>query len=88
MGIPLEVAIGRQTGYPLHFQNNRMPLYREDPETFDVCPHCKRQAIPYWDHGDGYVFPGDWQCPEHGSVTPMKSAVANTHPYVPDWSAA
>lgn len=34
MGIPLEVAIGRLTGYPLHCQTHRMPLYREDPETF------------------------------------------------------
>ncbi len=55
---------------------------------YDVCPHCKRQVIPYWNHDGGYVFPGDWQCPEHGSVTPMKSAVVNRHPYVPDWSAA
>lgn len=88
MGIPLEVAIGRLTGYLLHCQSTRTPLYREEPEAFDVCPHCKRPVIPYCNHCDGHVPPGDWQCPEHGSVTPMKSAVFNTHPYVPDWSAA
>lgn len=45
MGIPLEVAIGRLTGL-LHCQTHQTPLYREAPEAFEVCPHCKRQVIP------------------------------------------
>lgn len=45
MVIPLEVAIGRLTGL-LHCQTHQTPLYREAPEAFEVCPHCKRQVIP------------------------------------------
>lgn len=85
MGISLEVTIERMTGIRL------MPVpceYPEVPQTYIVCPHCKRAVIPHFCKCDGHVFPADWQCHEHGSVIPMNSAVVNGRPYTPDWSAA
>ena len=43
-------------------------LLRETPPVFVVCPHCRRQLNK---HGN---------CPAHGSVVPMNSAVVNTLP--------
>jgi uncharacterized radical SAM superfamily Fe-S cluster-containing enzyme len=56
-------------------------------QSYTVCPHCKRAAIPHFVKCDGHVFPADWQCPEHGAVVPVTSAVVNRYPYAPDWSA-
>ena len=86
MTIRLEISIARFTGYPLHCQTDQ-PLYRPDPPpTYDVCPHCKRLAVPYWNHCDSHTF-ATHSCPHHGAVIPMKSAVMNDYP-IPDWSAA
>ena len=42
--------------------------------SLDVCPHCKRALVSS-------------DCPEHGAVPPMRSAIVNHYP-PPDWSAA
>lgn len=69
--------------------SENIPAYPpEIQQAFTVCPHCKRAVIPLFINCDGSVFPGDWQCHEHGSVVPIKSAVINGRPYIPDWSAA
>ncbi len=51
-----------------------------DPNTltsWDVCPHCRREAIRY-----GFTAPDGhwletWHCREHGDVAPMRSVVVN-----------
>ncbi len=49
-------------------------LLRETPPVFEVCPHCRRQLNK---HGN---------CPAHGAVVPMNSAVVNTlHASVTEW---
>lgn len=55
----------------------------------DVCPHCKRQAVAHrFIESNGY-WVTTWRCIEHGDIpSPMRSAVVNRHPYIPDWSAA
>lgn len=58
--------------------------YRHDPNPpIDVCPHCKRLV-------HGIIAGSKGFCDEHGEVTPMNSAVVNTHNYrqTVDWSAA
>ena len=83
MTLPLEETLARLTGRPLRIQQ---PLYRDPPDTFSVCPHCKRQAIPFWQHCDSHEF-STWSCQEHGDIVPINSAVVNHYP-TPDWSAA
>lgn len=58
--------------------------YRPTPPVYQVCPHCKRLLHGISSSGSkGF-------CDEHGEVTPMNSAVVNTHSYrqTVDWSAA
>ena len=43
-------------------------LMRDPPPVFAVCPHCRRQLNK---HGN---------CPAHGAVVPMNSAVVNRLP--------
>ncbi len=61
------------------------PAFNDTP-SLDVCPHCKRPAIPFWNHCDSHTF-ATHSCPHHGSIVPMRSAVMNDYP-IPDWSAA
>lgn len=58
--------------------------YRPVPTVYQVCPHCKR-LLNGMSSGGSKGF-----CDEHGEVTPMNSAVVNTHNYrqAVDWSAA
>lgn len=58
--------------------------YRPAPTVYQVCPHCKR-LLNGMSSGGSKGF-----CDEHGEVTPMNSAVVNTHNYrqTVDWSAA
>ena len=51
-------------------------------QSYTVCPRCKREVMPYFVRCGSHVWPGDWQCTEHGSVIPMRSAVVNTHSYL------
>lgn len=85
MSLSMELLIERLTGTPLAPPRQDYP---EVQQVYKVCPHCKRAAIPFFNKCGDHVFPGDWQCHEHGSVIPMNSAAVNGKPYEPDWSAA
>jgi len=58
--------------------------FRPATLVYQVCPHCKRLL-----HGITSMC-SKGLCDEHGEVTPMNSAVVNTHNYRQrvDWSAA
>jgi len=47
-------------------------------DAVDVCPTCKQAVMPVQRvECDGHTFPVVWYCPEHGAVSPMRSAVVN-----------
>lgn len=83
MGIPLEVTIGRLTGYPLHCQTDQPLFNPTPPATYWVCPRCKRELGQYPVNCDGHlVRVQSTECLDCGPVTPMRSAVRNTAPPV------
>lgn len=67
---------------------DRMSCAPPAQHSLDVCPHCKRGlAVISRVECDGHSFPVIWNCPEHGEVPPMRSAIVNYYS-PPDWSAA
>lgn len=43
---------------------------------YDVCPHCRREVTMHTFECDGHPI-RTYDCPQHGAVVPMRSAVVN-----------
>lgn len=78
MTLLLEITIKQMTGIRL------MPLPCEYPaprtDSYIVCPECHREVMR--------CVGQPWECVEHGTVIPKRSAIKSDLPYVPDGVAA
>lgn len=78
MTLPLEISIEQMTGIALMPAPCEYPAPRRD--AYIVCPECKREVMR--------CVGQPWECVEHGTVIPQRSAIKSDRAYVPDWSAA